>query len=163
MLFQMFLLYLFAVDFAFKLKAFKFRIAKHTITIINSAEINITKKALIIFWINNSTPSCFWFYSAIYFISCWIRLNIIYIFYFDTYLQRGLLYKDIGESKKALADFDKAIQLNPQSPFPFVNRGYLKKEQLNDKDGACKDFNKAEELGISMSQEDKKYCNYYSP
>lgn len=79
--------------------------------------------------------------------------------YFDAYLKRALLYKDLGDSKKALADFDKSIQLNPTSPFPFVNRGYLKKESLNDKEGACMDFRKAEELGLKMEDEDKKYCN----
>lgn len=78
---------------------------------------------------------------------------------FDAYLQRALLYKQNGDPNKALADFDKAIQLYPESPFPYVNRGYLKREALKDIEGACKDFKKAEELGIQMEEREKIECN----
>ena len=74
------------------------------------------------------------------------------------YLRRGLLYKSLNESKKAINDFDTAIKLNPKDPFAYSNRGYLKKEQFNDKTGACADFLKAQELGLPMDNEEKDYC-----
>jgi tetratricopeptide (TPR) repeat protein len=78
---------------------------------------------------------------------------------YDAYFKRALLYEDIGNSNKSLADFDKAIQLDPTNPLPYVNRGYLKRELLKDKDGACKDFEKAEKLGFEITDNEKKYCD----
>jgi len=79
--------------------------------------------------------------------------------YFDAYLERAVLYKDMNDTNKSLADFDKAIEINPKDPFTYINRAYLKRDLLHDKDGACKDFNKAEELGLNINADDKKDCN----
>jgi tetratricopeptide (TPR) repeat protein len=79
---------------------------------------------------------------------------------FDAYLQRGIFYMKADRSDQALSDFEKAISIKPNDPFPYVNRGELKKEYLNDKNGACADFRKAEQLGFPMSEENKQFCNY---
>ncbi len=42
----------------------------------------------------------------------------------------------------------KQLSLILKTRFTFINRAYLKRDLLHDKDGACKDFNKAEELGF---------------
>jgi tetratricopeptide (TPR) repeat protein len=63
-------------------------------------------------------------------------------------LARALIYKDKGELALSLNDFDLAISLNPENGFAYANRGYLKKNQLNDTAGATKDFEIAEEYGV---------------
>ncbi len=78
--------------------------------------------------------------------------------YFNSYFERAMLYKDMNDIDKSLADFDKAIELNSKDPFIYINRAYLKRDLLHDKDGACKDFNKAKALGFNVSEEDIKDC-----
>lgn len=68
----------------------------------------------------------------------------------DYYLTRALIYKDNKDTKKSLSDFNKAIEINPENAFAYVNRGYLKREQLDDEDGSEEDLKKAEELGIPI-------------
>ena len=45
----------------------------------------------------------------------------------------------------AIAQHDKAIELNPEDPYFFVNRGRAKDEQ-GDADGALADYGKSIEL-----------------
>jgi serine/threonine protein kinase len=51
----------------------------------------------------------------------------------------------------ALADFNKAIKLDPKHAIAYSNRGLLKKEKLNDVSGALADFNKAIELDPELA------------
>lgn len=69
----------------------------------------------------------------------------------DYYLTRALIYKDKKDTKKSLNDFNKAIEINPENRFAYINRGYLKREQLDDKDGSEQDLKKAEELGVPIN------------
>ncbi|PCI93477.1 MAG: hypothetical protein COB15_16300 [Flavobacteriales bacterium] len=68
----------------------------------------------------------------------------------EYYLTRALIYKGNNDAEKSLNDFNKAIEINPENEIAYVNRGYLKREQLNDKIGSAKDLEKAEELGLPM-------------
>jgi tetratricopeptide (TPR) repeat protein len=59
----------------------------------------------------------------------------------------------------AIADYSKAIELNPKYDDAYNNRG-IAKFQLRDKNGACSDWNKANELGNkAASVLIKKLCN----
>src|SRR5882672_6459236 len=55
---------------------------------------------------------------------------------------RGDGYRSTGEYDRAIQDFDRSIQLNPNSASTFINRGlaYKKKEQY---DRALQDYDKA--------------------
>lgn len=70
----------------------------------------------------------------------------------DYYLSRALIYKSLKKTEESLRDFNKAIELNPKNGFAYINRGYLKREQLNDKNGAEKDIKMAEKLGVKTDE-----------
>lgn len=70
----------------------------------------------------------------------------------DYYLARGIIYKNLEDFENSLNDFNRAIEINPQNGIAFINRGYLKREQLNDKKGAEKDIKMAEKLGIESNE-----------
>ncbi len=60
---------------------------------------------------------------------------------------------------RAIDDFNKLIELNPEGGDAFVERGLIKM-RMGDKDGGCRDFSKAGELGEAYAYEMiKKYCN----
>ncbi len=51
-----------------------------------------------------------------------------------------------------MADYTKAIGLNPEFGEAYYNRG-IAKEMLRDPDGAMKDWKKAAELGVKNALE----------
>ncbi len=57
------------------------------------------------------------------------------------YLIRGYVYDQLGSYAKALADYSQTIQLDPENPRPYNNRGLLKANHLNDPEGALIDLN----------------------
>jgi tetratricopeptide (TPR) repeat protein len=73
----------------------------------------------------------------------------------EFFFYRGMLYKELDKSLEALNDFNKAISLK-EDAFYYANRGYLKREQLNDKQGGCDDLKKAKHLGLSMTDDECK-------
>ena len=72
---------------------------------------------------------------------------------------RGKSYGSIEQIDKALADYNKAIELDPNYASAYLNRGNAKL-LLNQKDSACLDFSKAGELGNESAYESiKENCN----
>jgi tetratricopeptide (TPR) repeat protein len=51
-----------------------------------------------------------------------------------------------GDYQGALADYNRAIKNNPQSPNAYYNRGLLKADKLQDFQGALADYNRAIKL-----------------
>jgi serine/threonine protein kinase len=64
----------------------------------------------------------------------------------EDYNLRGLLRFENQDFSGALADFDKAIELDPKDVFAYCNRGALKGVYLNDVSEALADFDKAIKL-----------------
>ena len=52
----------------------------------------------------------------------------------------------IDDYSGSIVDYTKAIELNPNSPDAYYNRGYSKGEN-GDMEGACSDWRKASSLG----------------
>lgn len=61
------------------------------------------------------------------------------------YDNRGVAKKNLGDYAGALADYNKAIELDPECAEAYNNRG-LAKQDLKDYAGAMADYNKAIEL-----------------
>ena len=75
------------------------------------------------------------------------------------FINRGNAKYNLGDHTGAIADFSKAIELDPTDFNSYLNRGYAK-YNLGDKAGACLDWNKAGELGLGNAYDlIKKYCN----
>lgn len=62
--------------------------------------------------------------------------------YLDAWINRGLVYNELGDYDKSLKDYDKAIELDSKCALAFNNRGYTKFKQQN-YEGALADYNKA--------------------
>ena len=58
------------------------------------------------------------------------------------YCNRGVAKQNRGDIDGALADYNRAIQLNPYDAIPYNNRGLIKAAK-GDLDGAIDDFNRA--------------------
>ena len=64
-----------------------------------------------------------------------------------------------GDNDGAIADYNKALEIDPKYSDAYNSRG-LAKYELNDHPGACVDFKKAIELGNEYAPENlKKFCN----
>jgi serine/threonine protein kinase len=63
----------------------------------------------------------------------------------EAYFERGKGKSELGDKQGALADYDKAIELNPNFANAYHHRGNIKSD-LGDKQGALSDYNKASEL-----------------
>jgi tetratricopeptide (TPR) repeat protein len=75
--------------------------------------------------------------------NCAIALNP----HASDYDNRGLLKAiNLQDIEGGLADFDRAIQLEPDNTSAYVNRGILKNELLNDCSGGIADMQQAASL-----------------
>ncbi|WP_413413327.1 tetratricopeptide repeat protein [Prochlorococcus sp. MIT 0701] len=63
----------------------------------------------------------------------------------EGYFLVGTNKHNLGDNQGAIADFNKAIEIDPQLAGPYYNRGVLKGE-LEDYQGAFDDYNKAIEI-----------------
>jgi tetratricopeptide (TPR) repeat protein len=75
------------------------------------------------------------------------------------YYNRGLSKDYLQDYRGAIADYSKAIELDPNYSDAYYNRG-LSKLKLNQKNSACLDWSKAGELGDGDAYDlIKEHCN----
>lgn len=72
----------------------------------------------------------------------------------DAYHNRGLCLNGLQQFDKAIADFDKAIELNPKMPSYYNSRAFAK-HRKGDLDDALKDYNTA----IKMNKKDAAFLS----
>lgn len=73
--------------------------------------------------------------------------------YAEAFNGRGIVYGQIiGDNNKALGDFNRALELNPQNAEGYMNRGSCK-FFMNDKNGACADWQKSVQLGNAVANQ----------
>lgn len=63
---------------------------------------------------------------------------------------RGAAYSEQGDLAGAIADYDRAIEIDPQNTGAYGNRGNARRAQ-SDLDGALRDLNRAIELGLDSA------------
>ena len=66
------------------------------------------------------------------------------------HFNRGFTYLELGESRKAIQEYDKAIQLDPNYAYAYNNRGFAY-DELGEHQRAIQDHDKACSL-------DKQFC-----
>ena len=71
---------------------------------------------------------------------------------------RGITKGKLKDFSGAIADYSRAIKIDPNYATAYFNRG-VSKFYLGDMIGACKDARKAQELGDDASILIKKACN----
>jgi tetratricopeptide (TPR) repeat protein len=74
------------------------------------------------------------------------------------YLNRGVSKYFLDDYSGAIADYTKAIEIDPNYTSAYYSRGFSK-YYLDDRFGACKDGRKAQELGYDASELIKYACN----
>lgn len=62
--------------------------------------------------------------------------------YLDAWINRGLVYNELGQYSESINDYNKAIEIDSKCALAFNNRGYTKFKQ-KDYQGALEDYNKA--------------------
>ncbi|MDA9246903.1 hypothetical protein N9P25_01110 [Flavobacteriaceae bacterium] len=76
----------------------------------------------------------------------------------DEYYDRGYDKIELKDNYGAIADFTKAIELDPNLFGAYYNRG-ISKYYLGDKNSACQDALKSQDLGYDASELIKIVCN----
>ena len=77
----------------------------------------------------------------------------------EEYLKRGVSKEKLKDYTGAIADYNKAIELNPNNANAYYSRA-VSKMRLGYIDSACLDFSKAGELGHKDAYETIKIlCN----
>ncbi len=77
---------------------------------------------------------------ALQYFSKAIQLNPRYEY---AYFMRGIIYQQVEEYQRSLADYSQAILINPNLQGAYYNRAILKCDKLNDCRGALADYNQA--------------------
>lgn len=62
--------------------------------------------------------------------------------FLDAWINRGLVYNELGNYEKSISDYNKAIEIDSKCALAFNNRGYTRFKQ-KDYQGALEDYNKA--------------------
>src|SRR5439155_26586183 len=68
------------------------------------------------------------------------------------YNKRGLAKEAKGDHDGAIADYNRAIELNPKHASAYNNRG-IAKQAKGDLDGAIADYNRAIELDAKLAMD----------
>jgi len=71
---------------------------------------------------------------------------------FDGLRQSGMAYGKLGDHKQALADSNRAIELDPKNAQAYVNRG-MAYSRLNYDDQAISNYKSAARLGNKQAQD----------
>jgi Flp pilus assembly protein TadD len=66
-------------------------------------------------------------------------------------MNRGFAKQAKGDVDGAIADFNRAIELDPKQPRAYMNRGFAKPAK-GDHDGAIADYNRALELAAKLAK-----------
>ncbi len=75
------------------------------------------------------------------------------------YNGKGVSLYTMKKFNEAISNYEIAIRLNPSFGQAYYNRGFARYMGLDDKDGACQDWFKSQELGYSASKGPiKQYC-----
>jgi len=75
------------------------------------------------------------------------------------YNGKGVSLIALKKYTEAISNFDTTIKINPDFGQAYYNRGYAKQVGLNDKDGACKDWEISYSKGYKSAQVYlKQYC-----
>ena len=69
----------------------------------------------------------------------------------DDYNSRGLAKETKGDHDGAIADYNRAIELDPKQSRAYRNRGFAKQAK-DDVDGAIADYNRALELAAKLAK-----------
>ena len=69
------------------------------------------------------------------------------------YNNRGVSKFKLEDYEGAIADYYKALEINPNFADAYYNRGVSKLKLKNQKESACLDLNKATELGSKDAKE----------
>lgn len=75
--------------------------------------------------------------------------------WYAAYVLRALAFRDAGQLKDAISDFDLALTLNPDDPKIYHMLGIVRHSALNDKNGAIQEFDQA--IAISPDFADAYY------
>ena len=70
---------------------------------------------------------------------------------------RGISKLKLELPEEALGDFNQAAGIDPEYELIYKNRG-ISKALLGDMDGACNDWDRAEELGVELLEEWGSFC-----
>lgn len=77
--------------------------------------------------------------------------------YYLLYNNRGIAYYKLKEFELSLADFNKTISLNGEYGNAYLHRGNIR-EMLDDDAGACEDWRRALELGVTQAEKCLENC-----
>jgi tetratricopeptide (TPR) repeat protein len=70
----------------------------------------------------------------------------------DDYFASAVQKYTKGDNRGALADYNRAIALDPKNATVYSYRGWLKSQRLNDEQGALADYNQAIALGLKDAE-----------
>jgi tetratricopeptide (TPR) repeat protein len=77
--------------------------------------------------------------------------------FIDAYLYRAYACEGLEKNQSALFDYQQVMRLKPYDPLAYFKSGLLK-NSMNDKKGACRDFNKAATLGNTEAADYAAQC-----
>ena len=76
----------------------------------------------------------------------------------EAYFHRGCCYFNIKKYKESMTDFNKAIELDSSYADAYYNRALLK-HFMNNKEGACNDWENAVKLGKPNIKDEFEFCH----